>query len=79
MLLLSLKLIANATKLKQKKATIRHTRKLNETRNTWKLHKQFFIDEETMDIIVIPEEAIDEYITTSETYQVEDFLKGFIK
>ena len=27
----------------------------------WKLHKDFFIDEETMDVIVVPEETIDDF------------------
>ena len=27
----------------------------------WKMHKDFFIDDETMDVVVMPEKSIDEY------------------
>jgi hypothetical protein len=27
----------------------------------WKLHKDFFVDEETMDVVVMPEQTIDDF------------------
>lgn len=75
--MLSLRVIAGRPRsksnaVKRKKVTTRNTTFRSQLRNmstdeqkkvqdVWKIYKDFFVDEETLDVITIPESCIDDF------------------